>query len=179
MFEVRLFMLMGAGLLAGAAHAGPVEDRSLVHATAIGSEGQALGRVVLEQTGAGVLISVDISGLTEGEHGFHIHQTGICNPGEQFKTAGGHFSPGSHAHGLRDKSGPHAGDMPNQHVSAGGRLRAQVLNGSVTLRTGKNALFDADGSALIIHADADDYVSQPSGAAGRRIGCAVIARPQQ
>jgi superoxide dismutase, Cu-Zn family len=74
--------------------------------------------------------------------------------------------------------GPHGGDMPNQHVGADGVLKAQVLNTGVTLGAGAKSLGDADGTALVIHADPDDYTSQPAGNAGGRIACAVISAPK-
>ncbi|MBV1916498.1 MAG: superoxide dismutase family protein [Sphingomonadaceae bacterium] len=150
-----------------------------LHVPVIGSEGQAIGMAVFEQTAAGVLIDVGVKGLTQGEHAFHIHARGTCNPEGGFKSAGGHFAPGERVHGIKDTAGPHAGDMPNQFVGSDGSLRAQVLNSAVTLAAGGNALMDADGSALVIHAGADDYVSQPSGAAGPRVACAVIFGPRK
>ncbi len=145
----------------------------------IGPKGEALGTASLEQTAAGVLIKVNASGIGEGEHAFHVHEKGLCDAAGGFASAGGHFAPGSTAHGYRDAKGPHAGDMPNVFAGADGKLRAQAVNSSVSLdATGKGALFDADGSALVIHGGADDYATQPSGAAGSRIACGVIAAPK-
>lgn len=145
----------------------------------IGAQGQTLGMASLEQTPAGVLISVSASGIGEGEHAFHIHEKGLCDAAGGFASAGGHFAPGGTAHGYRDAKGHHAGDMPNLFAGADGKVRAQVLNSAVRLSdTGEGALFDADGSALVIHAGPDDYASQPAGAAGGRIACAVIAPPK-
>jgi len=147
-------------------------------ASVIDSEGNSIGTATFEQTPSGVLISVSLEGVPPGEHGFHIHQTGICDPATGFKSAGGHFAPQGHEHGLKVEGGPHAGDMPNQFAAADGTLRAAVFDPNVTLGTGDNSLADADGSALVIHAGADDYTSQPSGAAGSRLACAVIRPPQ-
>jgi len=145
----------------------------------VGAGGETLGMAKLEQTPAGVLISVNASGITEGEHAMHIHEAGQCDVAGGFASAGGHFAPGGTSHGFRDAKGPHAGDMPNQFVGEEGNLEAQVLNGAVSLgETGPGALMDADGSALVIHGGADDYKSQPSGAAGPRVACAVIAPPK-
>jgi Cu-Zn family superoxide dismutase len=145
----------------------------------VGAQGQTLGMASLEQTPAGVLISVSASGIGEGEHAFHVHEKGLCDPAGGFASAGGHFAPGGTAHGYRDAKGHHAGDMPNLFAGADGKVRAQVLNQAVSLSgTGEGALFDADGSALVIHAGPDDYASQPAGAAGGRIACAVIAPPK-
>lgn len=144
------------------------------HVALIDREGRQIGTAVFEQTPNGVMISVTARGLPPGEHGFHIHQTGRCDPSEGFASAGGHFAPAGHSHGFEVAGGPHAGDMPNQFVAGDGTLRAHVFNPRVTLREGENSLMDADGSALMIHAGADDYRSQPSGDAGDRLACAVI-----
>ena len=160
----------GLGLIlstAAAAQHGP-------HAQLVDRQGQRIGTAVFQDTPNGVLISVSADGLPPGEHAFHIHETGLCEPAEGFSTAGGHFAPGGDPHGFQMPAGPHAGDMPNQFVPADGSLRAHVFNARVRIGPGENSLADADGSALVIHAGADDYRSQPSGAAGDRIACAVI-----
>ncbi|MCJ2185197.1 superoxide dismutase family protein [Novosphingobium beihaiensis] len=146
-----------------------------VHATVIGLDGNAMGMITLQQTPAGVLLSTDLKGLPQGEHGFHFHEKGVCDPAAKFKTSGGHFAAGMPEHGLMVMDGPHGGDMPNQYVGPDGVLKTQVLNTGVTLTPGPKSLLDADGSALVIHAGQDDYTSQPSGNAGGRIACAVIS----
>lgn len=157
----------------------PAPSGGRVNVALIGTQGQTLGMASLEQTPAGVLISINASGLGEGERAFHIHERGYCDPTISFASAGGHFAPGGTAHGFRDAKGPHAGDMPNLFVSTDGKVQAQVLNRAVRLSdSGEGALLDADGSALVIHGGADDYASQPAGAAGPRVACAVIAAPK-
>ena len=169
-------LALSASVSTSPAFAGATEgEGKTVTASVVGAEGNTLGMVTLEDTPAGLLVSTDISGLPEGDHGFHFHEKGVCDPGQKFTTAGGHFAPGQEKHGLMVMGGPHGGDMPNQHVGADGMLKAQVLNTRVTLSPGATSLFDADGSALVIHAGADDYKSQPSGDAGGRIACAVIS----
>jgi Cu-Zn family superoxide dismutase len=181
-----MIRLLPTLLLAAAAVIAPVAAHADNHGTAsapqsvafVGAQGQTLGMASLEQTPAGVLISVTVSGIGEGEHAFHVHEKGLCDAAGGFTSAGGHFAPGGTAHGYRDAKGHHAGDMPNLFAGADGNVRAQVLNSAVRLSdAGEGALFDADGSALVIHAGADDYASQPAGAAGGRIACAVIAPP--
>ena len=141
----------------------------------VGLDGTVLGKVTLRETPAGVLVSADAHGLPPGEHGFHFHEKGMCAAADKFVSAGGHFAAGGAQHGLMSAGGHHGGDMPNQYAGADGMLRAQVLNTGVTLSPGAHSLLDADGSALVIHAGADDYASQPAGNAGGRIACAVIA----
>ncbi len=168
-----------AGAAAQAQLAQPAQGADQGNVALVGAQGQTLGMASLEQTPAGVLISVSASGIPAGEHAFHVHEKGLCDAAGGFASAGGHFAPGGTAHGYRDAKGHHAGDMPNLFAAADGKLQVQVLNSAVTLgETSPGALFDADGSALVIHGGADDYATQPSGAAGPRLACAVIAAPR-
>lgn len=143
-------------------------------ATLMDTSGKELGKAQLTQTPAGVLVSVKASGIPAGEHAFHIHQTGRCDGSDGFKSAGGHFAL-DHQHGYHVEGGPHPGDMPNVSVQDDGMFAVEVMNPMVSLESGaKGYLLDEDGAALVIHAAADDYRSQPSGDAGDRIACGVI-----
>ena len=136
------------------------------------AQGKDVGQVQLSQTPHGVLLKMTLKGVPPGERAFHIHAVGKCEP--PFTSAGPHFNPGNHKHGMLAGEG-HAGDMPNLHVPQSGELTVEVVNEAVTLDKGKpNSLFDSDGSALVIHAKADDYKSDPAGNAGDRIACGVI-----
>lgn len=135
--------------------------------------GKDVGTVNLVQTPHGVLLKMSLKGIAPGEHAFHIHAVGKCEA--PFTSAGGHFNPGSKKHGMSAADGAHAGDMPNLHVPADGGLVIEVANPAITLAKGQpNSVFDADGSAVIIHAGADDYKTDPTGNAGDRIACGVI-----
>lgn len=135
-------------------------------------KGADVGTVNLTQTPAGVLLHLSLKGLPAGERAFHIHAVGKCEP--PFTSAGGHFNPGNHKHGLLVGPG-HAGDMPNLHIPASGTLEVEVLNAAVTLEKGKpNSVFQKEGTAIVIHAGKDDYKSDPAGNAGDRIACGVI-----
>jgi len=171
MLRRALILTLTAGL------ATPVlaQDMMTARASFIDSEGEEIGTAALSETPTGVLINVEVTDLPAGEHGFHIHETGSCETPD-FQSAGGHYAPRGNQHGFLVEGGPHAGDMPNQFVQDDGVLRAHIRNDRVTLGEGEGTLFDEDGSAFIIHADADDYSSQPSGNAGPRLACAVIER---
>ncbi|MEZ5744846.1 MAG: superoxide dismutase family protein [Sphingomonadaceae bacterium] len=157
-------------------HAAPSDPP---HVAVVDASGAQVGTLVLQETPAGVLIAANVTGLPPGEHGFHLHEKGICDPAEGFTTSGGHYAPRSNSHGFKEAAGPHAGDMPNQFADGEGTLRAHVLNPFVTMGPGVATLNDADGTALVIHEGKDDYTSQPSGAAGKRLACAVIAAPKE
>ena len=136
--------------------------------------GKSVGTVSLEETPHGVLLNAGLRGMPPGVHAFHLHSVGRCEP--PFKSAGGHFNPFGRQHGLLNPQGLHAGDLPNIHVGEGGALSFEVLAGLVTLGAGESSLFDADGSAIVIHEGPDDYRSDPAGAAGKRIACGVILK---
>lgn len=141
----------------------------------VGADGASHGTVEIRQAPIGVVVRADLTGLPPGPHGFHFHAVGVCEP--PFETAGGHFDPASSPHGFLTEGGPHGGDMPNVHAGADGAATVEVFVTLVSLRPEEQAsLLDADGSALIVHAGADDYASQPSGAAGDRLACAVLLR---
>jgi len=135
--------------------------------------GKDVGTVNLTQTPHGVLLKLSLKGVPAGEHAFHVHAVGKCEP--PFTSAGGHFNPGGKKHGMAAAEGPHAGDMPNLYVPAGGELVVEVANPGISLVKGQpNSVFDADGSAIIVHAGVDDYKTDPTGNAGDRIACGVI-----
>lgn len=144
-------------------------------ATFVDIKGENVGTARLTQTPKGVLIDLDVKGLTPGEHGFHIHETGKCETAAKFTTAGGHYS-GGHDHGFHSAKGPHAGDLPNLIAPESGIVKQQIFTSGVTLSAGATSLFDDNGSALVIHAKADDYRSQPAGDSGDRVACAVIEK---
>jgi len=157
------------GTLSLAAPALAVDTASAVLKDASGKE---VGAATFTVTPSGVLISLDLTAVPPGEHGFHVHTIGKCEPPD-FKSAGPHFNPDQTKHGFMTPEGPHAGDLPNLHVPADGKLQVEVLEPNVTL-SGEAPLLDADGSALVIHAGADDYKTDPAGNSGNRIACGVI-----
>jgi Cu-Zn family superoxide dismutase len=124
------------------------------------------------QTKGGVLIKLSIKDQKAGEHAVHIHTVGKCEA--PFQSAGPHFNPGNHKHGMLSGDG-HAGDLPNLHIPQNGDLEVEMLAANVTLEQGKpNSLLDNDGSSLVIHTKADDYKTDPDGDSGDRLACGVI-----
>jgi Cu-Zn family superoxide dismutase len=144
----------------------------------IGASGQTVGSVRAWQTAGGVTFRVDATGLPHGIHGIHVHSVGRCDPPD-FTSAGSHWNPLARKHGLSNPQGPHAGDLPNVEVAANGVLSTTVTLAGANLFAAPGApgaLLDADGAALVIHAGADDNVTDPSGNSGARIACAVLLR---
>jgi Cu-Zn family superoxide dismutase len=145
-------------------------------ATLVNSQGQKVGEATLTETPQGVKIVMQVENLPPGVHAFHIHEKGACATPD-FASAGGHFNPFGKHHGLKNPAGPHAGDLPNITVGSDGKANVEVVANLVTLKEGqKNSLFRPGGTSLVIHAGADDNVSDPAGNAGPRIACGVITR---
>jgi Cu-Zn family superoxide dismutase len=172
MSNLKLLATAGAAALLAATVSAPANATEMANTQLKDSSGKAVGDVDLIQTPAGVLIKLQIKGVTPGEHAFHVHAVGKCEA--PFTSAGPHFNPGNHKHGILSGEG-HAGDMPNLHVPQSGELSVEVVNTAVTLEKGKpNSLFGSNGTSLVIHAGADDYKTDPAGNAGDRIACGVI-----
>jgi Cu-Zn family superoxide dismutase len=139
------------------------------------SSGRAVGRAVFLQDGSSVRVLVDVTGLSAGVKGVHIHEKGRCDP-PSFESAEAHFNPAKREHGTLNPRGPHAGDLPNITVDAAGRGHLEVSIKGVNLEKGSNSLLDADGSALVVHEGPDDLRTNPEGNSGARIACGVIVR---
>jgi Cu-Zn family superoxide dismutase len=141
-------------------------------ATLSNAGGERVGEVQLRQAPGGVIARVTLDGVPAGEHAFHVHEVGRCEP--PFETAGGHYAPRGRAHGIENPDGKHAGDLPNLQVPATRMLDVTFFLEAVSLR-GEDPLLDADGSAFVVHERADDYRTDPAGDAGARIACGVVA----
>jgi superoxide dismutase, Cu-Zn family len=140
------------------------------------ASGARYGILTLSPSPAGVRIDGALTNMPPGVHGIHFHQVGRCDAPD-FATAGPHLNPAGAQHGLEHPRGPHAGDLPNLSANAAGQMVVDVATPRVSLSTDRPAgLFDADGTALVIHADPDDQRTDPSGNSGERIVCGVITR---
>jgi len=158
-------------ILAGVAYLQP----QMAMAELSNASGQAVGSATFFQQPDGVRVFVRVNGLSPGDHGAHIHAVGRCD-GPDFKTSGGHLNPEGKKHGLVNPEGPHAGDSPNLEIGPDGTGVLEYINPRVTLssRTA-NSLSEVSGTSLVIHANADDQKTDPSGNSGTRIACGVIA----
>lgn len=153
---------------AASEQAAPTTPPATARAQLQNQQGQPVGEVTFTETPNGTLIEGTLSNLPPGEHAFHVHEVGLCEP--PFKSAGGHFNPAGRRHGVLAAEGKHAGDLPNLFVAADGTLRFNYFAHGLTVRS----MQDANGSAVVIHAGADDYQSDPAGNAGDRIACGVV-----
>src|SRR5574341_1515600 len=168
-----LFRVAALGLMLGCSM--PAQPPVQASAQLVDRNGKTIGTATFRAAAGGVIVNVDVKGLSTGLHAVHVHAVGKCE-GPAFTSASGHFNPAQRKHGLKSPEGPHAGDLPNMYVAKDGSGRFEALTDQITLKTGEPAsVFDSDGSALVIHAGVDDYTTDPTGNAGDRAACGVIA----
>jgi len=140
------------------------------------TQGESVGMATLEAVPDGVKIVLQAAKLPPGQHGLHIHAVGKCEPPD-FTSAGNHFNPQGKKHGRENPDGPHAGDLPDLVVGPDGTAQAEMIAAHVSLDpTGASSLLQAEGTALVIHANPDDQKTDPAGNAGARIACGIIPR---
>jgi len=133
------------------------------------SAGADAGRATATEVAGGLRFTLDARGLPAGTHGAHVHMVGRCDAPD-FTTAGGHWNPTARQHGAQNPAGPHEGDLPNLIVGTDGRgTVAATVPGAMMA-----GLLDADGGAIVVHAQADDLRTDPSGNSGGRIACGVF-----
>ena len=178
MARVRLIAVPLGVLLIGAASLASAAGSPALHAEArlVAGDGRPVGWARFVEDGTGrVHVSAHVTGMSPGLHGIHIHAIGACEP-SAFTSAGGHHNPLGVAHGLDSAGGGHAGDLPNLVVNEDGVGRLSATTIRATLSPGLRSMFDADGSAVVIHAGQDDQVTDPTGNSGARVACGVITR---
>lgn len=171
----RIFIL--AGLMLAALTLGTAMSTSnpdVLKVNIINSAGKNIGTAEFTQKANKVYILVEAESLPPGIHGIHFHNIGQCD-GPDFTSAGPHFNPQSKLHGFHNPQGYHAGDLPNILVGAEGKVKTMIVSETVTLEQGKpNSILKPEGTSLVIHEKADDYVTDPSGNSGNRIACGII-----
>lgn len=145
--------------------------RDMAAADVINRDGASIGTVTLTAQPSGTtLVELELDPVPSGTHAVHLHETGDCSA-DDFTSAGGHIA-GDMQHGISVNDGPHPGDLPNVTVGDDGTLMADFFNPHLSI---EEMILDEDGAAFIMHAGADDYTSQPAGAAGERIACGVFS----
>ncbi|HQV05089.1 MULTISPECIES: superoxide dismutase family protein [unclassified Novosphingobium] len=160
--------------LTACASLGEVPTKKLATATLRQANGLPAGTAILTAAGEKVTLSLALAGLPAGQKGMHLHMVGRCDAPD-FASAGGHLNPGGRQHGTANPSGSHLGDLPNVVIDSNGAaaVSAQLPGTRAVLEA---ALFDADGTAIVVHAGPDDYRTDPSGNSGARIACGVLTR---
>ena len=174
--RIRMFLVV-AGLGSFLAALPMAAAAQSAHADIVNAQGAKIGTATITPTASGVRIAVKVSQLTAGEHGIHIHTVGKCE-GPDFKSASGHFNPTNAHHGIHStqEPRPHVGDLPNLVVDSSGKGSASFIARGATLGEGADSLFHEGGTSLVIHAKADDLMTDPSGNSGDRIACGVIEK---
>lgn len=162
-------------LLGGCSTMDRVPAARLAAASLASANGMPAGTVQVIAAGDQVTLAVAIAGLPQGPHGLHLHAIGNC-AGPDFTSAGPHLNPGGHQHGTDNPAGSHLGDLPNITAGAAGAGSVTVQLKGTRAEIEQN-LFDADGTAIVVHAEADDYRTDPSGSSGKRIACGVLQHP--
>ncbi len=171
---MRKLLLAAAALAALGVAAAVAEEMS---STVVNGKGDKIGTITVKDGPHGLVVGValDKGALTAGPHGIHVHEHGDCSD-SGFMASKGHVNPAKTEHGFLNPKGPHPSDLPNIWAHEDGSVRAEMFVVGMTLSGGDASLVDQDGSAIVIHANPDDHLSQPIGGAGARVACAVFKK---
>lgn len=173
---MRIRHLVTGAALASLLAAAPALAATTATAQMKGGDGKDMGVVTVTEAPHGVVLKLELKGLTPGWHAAHFHEKGDCGTPD-FKSAGAHVHTTAQiVHGLLNPDANDNGDLPNIFANADGAATAEIYSTLVSLKGagGRPALLDADGSALVVHANPDDHMTQPIGGAGARVSCGVI-----
>jgi Cu-Zn family superoxide dismutase len=170
--RLAVALIAGTSALAGCGTVADLPGERIGNATLTMGNGLPVGSAQIITAGNQVTLAVGLTGISPGTHGIHLHTVGACNAPD-FTTAGGHLNPLGRHHGSMSPDGKHEGDLPNVVIQPGGS-GALTADLSGTPDQVRAWLFDGDGSAIVVHADPDDYKTDPSGNSGARIACGVI-----
>ncbi|MFP4416161.1 MAG: superoxide dismutase family protein [Chitinivibrionales bacterium] len=175
----RLMWVSVAALVLAGGHVHAQQSTAGAIARLKDPQGNDVGEVRFTEGQKGVVIKAEIDGLAPGEHSFHIHEKAACEAPD-FKSAGGHFNPENTQHGFLNRKGPHAGDLPNIVVDEDGTMSMELTTDRVTLQENQpHSLFRKGGTAIVIHKNPDDYITDPAGKGGDRIACGEIEKSNQ
>ena len=165
--------VLALGACAREAVVEPIGTPGEARAQARGPSGSAVAEAIVVEAADGLRVRVTATGLAPGAYGAHIHAVGRCDP-PGFESAGPHWNPTDREHGMQNPQGPHLGDLPNLMVGENGEGSFELRIPGARLGGGARSMLDADGAALVIHAGADDYRTDPSGNSGARIACGAF-----
>ncbi|MET0588991.1 MAG: superoxide dismutase family protein [Novosphingobium sp.] len=169
-----LGMLLLPALLSACATSASKTPAALASATIVNATGAPAGSAVITQSKSGLVLTLKLSGLTPGVHGMHLHTTGNCEA-PAFTTAGPHLNPHGKQHGTNNPQGSHLGDLPNITAGTDGKVEVSIALNAPASEL-EEFLIDTDGTAIVVHSSADDYLTDPSGNSGGRIACGALRR---
>lgn len=171
---MRKSIVFGLTLAALTCAGSATANETQISSNLINNKAETIGTVKVKAAGTGVLLELKAIMLPPGSHGFHMHKIADCSDLATFKSTGGHVNQGKERHGFLNHDGHHDGDLPNLLVGKDGKAQLEIYIPRISLSSGSSNLLDEDGSALILHAQPDDYSAQPIGGAGKRIACSEL-----